>query len=432
MLLDDQGVSEGSNGQKIISVWCECWTEVSSSKKSCPKFFLANDMWIRDTPLEFHNMTLPEQQLVALLYPQVHVFKLFLKKIQGMRDASMLQDGMCRNATTFKLDNPEIAKMLEDKLMPHPPAILASVIMFTFVDLGKLPKSWLRNTFQIRWHVVAAAFLWLKRWNPKCYGQLKISEERLKSLSEDDIPDEIMSVICQSDEVGMVDKEGASCYLMKMHTVCSPHLVHLYSDLTLGPETMLVVRLIAISNHIEEKVCVWAMLWSTLSSSSTVIVQAPNVIPLQISGTIDMELTKLTGDELMKWGLLNLWKTSDEGAYAVWHGAEPANDFGQPYHSQDNGQDYSQETGLNYSKKAFSLLFSYGHGGIESDKSNQVSFSDHVRWALQYHDAQFCHHETSPFVAFGIQQCCQALVPLNFRLVSAILTNRLRSYPQSV
>ena len=34
----------------------------------------------------------------------------------------------------------------------------------------------------------------------------------------------------------------------------------------------------------------------------------PDVVPLQISGTIDTDMSRLTTNEMMAWGLANLWK----------------------------------------------------------------------------------------------------------------------------
>jgi hypothetical protein len=42
----------------------------------------------------------------------------------------------------------------------------------------------------------------------------------------------------------------------------------------------------------------------------------PDVIPLQVSGTIDTDLSNITANEMMMWGLANLWKEG-EGGYAI-------------------------------------------------------------------------------------------------------------------
>ena len=42
----------------------------------------------------------------------------------------------------------------------------------------------------------------------------------------------------------------------------------------------------------------------------------PDVIPLEISGTIDT-------NELMIWALANLWKKGQEGGHLICHGQKP-------------------------------------------------------------------------------------------------------------
>ncbi|KAI6126362.1 hypothetical protein EDD16DRAFT_1753560 [Pisolithus croceorrhizus] len=41
--------------------------------------------------------------------------------------------------------------------------------------------------------------------------------------------------------------------------------------------------------------------------------ESPDVIPLQVSGTIDTEMLTVTANEMMTWGLANLWENSKEG-----------------------------------------------------------------------------------------------------------------------
>ena len=104
-------------------------------------------MWIGRVPWKLQVLTFPKQLLIALLCPWVYVFKLFPKKIGGEHDAANLQHGMQENVSLYNLSMDGIVSMVEGHLMPHPPAILASVISVTFISLGKLPKQWLQTTF---------------------------------------------------------------------------------------------------------------------------------------------------------------------------------------------------------------------------------------------------------------------------------------------
>ena len=111
------------------------------------------------------------------------------------------------------------------------------------------------------------------------------------------------------------------------------------------------------------------------------------------------------------WALSNLWEKGEEGGYAVWHGRQPVHDF--PDHH--NGIE-ADPNWINFFEKAFPCLFPYGFGGIEADREVSVAFSEHVQWALQYHDRRFRKHETFPFVAFGIAQRQQALTSVRIQM----------------
>ncbi len=111
----------------------------------------------------------------------------------------------------------------------------------------------------------------------------------------------------------------------------------------------------------------------------------------------------MSSDELMGWGLANLWNEGEEGCYMVRHGSRPVSDFGHARGGNDPNSD-------NLFEKAYPCLFPYGRGGIEADRPVEISFAEHVQWALEYHDRRFRRHETFPFMCFGILQRRQALL----------------------
>jgi hypothetical protein len=47
-----------------------------------------------------------------------------------------------------------VSSMLQGKLMPHIPTILASIISITFISLWDLPRHWMYSTFRVRRQVV--------------------------------------------------------------------------------------------------------------------------------------------------------------------------------------------------------------------------------------------------------------------------------------
>ncbi|KAE9409035.1 hypothetical protein BT96DRAFT_953832 [Gymnopus androsaceus JB14] len=100
---------------------------------------------------------------------------------------------------------------------------------------------------------------------------------------------------------------------------------------------------------------------------------------------------------------VNLWKTGEEGAYAIHH-VDAVSDFGHPQRGKED---------------AFPFLFPYGHGGVEANCPNLVDFGDHIKSALWYHDGRFCCHKIFLFTAFGIQQCHQGLGAAHIQAVKS-------------
>lgn len=120
---------------------------------------------------------------------------------------------------------------------------------------------------------------------------------------------------------------------------------------------------------------------------------------------MDNDMTKLTSSELMEWGLRNLQRPdTEESGYAIRHG-RPVSTFGQP----PVGAPAGDPNRMNYWERAFPLLYPYGLGGIEGDRKVHLSFLEHVRWSLRYHDRRFRVHPTFAFVAYSIQQRRQTL-----------------------
>ena len=208
MLLEPQGVVNSHLGDQV-NVCRECLKELDHDKNTPPPFSLANNLWVGRIPWELERLTFSEQLLIAQLYPRVYVFKLYPKTMDRHMDASTLQRGLRGNVSTFALDSQGMASMITGNLMPRPPAILASVISVTFIGYGKLPTKFLRGLFGVRRHVVLEALLWLKTNNPKYYGDIIIDTNLVDNLPEDDVPEEVLSIIRQSNDVDVIDEERA-------------------------------------------------------------------------------------------------------------------------------------------------------------------------------------------------------------------------------
>ncbi|GJE99317.1 hypothetical protein PsYK624_155710 [Phanerochaete sordida] len=373
MLLEEGGVIYRDGVAVDARVCNDCASALSRSGDIPPALSLANDMWIGRIPWELERLTLPEQQLIALLYPRVYVVKLYPKDKDFRPPENSLQRAMRGNVSTYALDQAGVASMVEGRLMPRPINILSSIIAITFIGRGKLPKRCLRSSFRVRRDAVRRALLWLKANNPKYYGDIAIDEARLEALPEDDVPEEITALVRQSTDISVVDEESAG------------YVPDDAADELEGLELPPGVTLEDLQVESDEG----------------------DVIPFRVSGSIDADLSSVTAVELMRWGLENMWTDDHEGGYAVRHGTRPVRDFG-PGASLRSGTVTDAESvepdAENFFEKAFPCLFPYGCGGMEAVRRVSVDFRQHVRWALQYHDRRFRKHETFPFVTFGMIQ----------------------------
>jgi hypothetical protein len=382
LLLQPEGVVPGQFPESTTVTMCRrCWEELRNPIDQPPSLSLANNMWIGSVPWELSVLTFPEQLLVALVYPRVYVFKLFPKLAHYQPDPSCLQRALRGTVCSYELDVKGAADMVQGKLMPQKPSQLASIVAITFVGKGQLPKNWLRNTFRVRRQVVSDALAWLKVHNPKYYGGIEISDERLQELPEDDIPNEINSIVRHCTETSVLDQEGSG-------------YVPDHDDAEDTSSAMPSGTWPVVTPNLLLTVCVE---WE------------PGVFPIHGCGATDTDLTKMTANELMMSGLSNLWKDGNEGGYAVKHGQVPVSDFGTHKNAAPDWDPSSASTQGNFFEQAFPCLFPCGHGGIEAARQVPVDFREHLQWALQYHDRRFRRHHTFPFVAFSILQKRQTL-----------------------
>lgn len=204
LLLSERIRGEGP----LASGWIcnECHRSLIADR--LPKLALANNMWIGPVPPQLAMLTLPEELLISRHFPRCYVVKLHPRLNRGV-NPSHLQRGMAGNVTLYDMNTNDVIKMLEGQLLPQPVISLASVLAITYLGTQKLPKNWLKNTFRVRQFVVHDALIWLKANNP-LYGDINIANELLDQLPEDDVPDEITSIIrhVSNDDIASREAEG--------------------------------------------------------------------------------------------------------------------------------------------------------------------------------------------------------------------------------
>jgi hypothetical protein len=178
-------------------------------RRTLPKLSFANNLWIGDIPHELTGLTIPEQLLIARHYPRCYMFKLFPRDVNTHLSLDQLHMGMAGNATLFELNTQEVIEMLEGQRMPSPVRTLASVVAITFVGSRKLPVDWLKKTFRVRRQVVFDALSWLQRHNP-IYADIIIDRSRLDDLPEDDVPEELLTIVRHEEDDVLAEKERES------------------------------------------------------------------------------------------------------------------------------------------------------------------------------------------------------------------------------
>jgi hypothetical protein len=207
-LMEPRGVVTRQGKIHLVKACGKCLKDMESKRDGPPPLSLANNMWIGRVPWELETLTCSERLLIALLYPRVFVFKLFPKQLHGRPEEASLQRAMRGTVSSYDMDVEGVAAMVEGRLMPRPTAILASVISVTLFGRGTPQKHWLRGMFRVRRRAVLN-LVWLKANNPKYYGDIEISDQRLADLPEDDIPIEILDIVRHSEDVGSVIQESA-------------------------------------------------------------------------------------------------------------------------------------------------------------------------------------------------------------------------------
>jgi hypothetical protein len=99
-----------------------------------------------------------------------------------------------------------------------------------------------------------------------------------------------------------------------------------------------------------------------------------------------------------------------EGGYAIRTNQRFANEFPSKYDNK------SSQDAFNLLVCAYPILFPFGHGPFSNGRKNNVSFINHVRWALRYYDRRFARHHSFPFVVFAIWQKLQALTSARIQI----------------
>ncbi|KAG0696107.1 hypothetical protein DFH29DRAFT_813375 [Suillus ampliporus] len=200
MLLYTPPISQSDEG--AYGPMCsDCLEDLRVDK--IPILSLVNGLWIGEVPDELSILNLPECLLLGLYFPAVYVIKLYPQQ-KGAKywDTTSLNS----NVSTYQLNTPDIATMIEGNLLPHRPALLAATIGITIIGPKNLPVKSLPPFLTVNCSRVRNALLFLKKEN-HLYADIVISEDNLQLLPEDGLPTELLDVVKHSDQQHLVEQE---------------------------------------------------------------------------------------------------------------------------------------------------------------------------------------------------------------------------------
>lgn len=135
------------------------------------------------------------------------------------------------------------------------------------------------------------------------------------------------------------------------------------------------------------------------------------VFPLSHLGVVDIDGVDISDSELMAHALVNCTQIGQED-YVIRRGSAFVNEYARVDPSTGQRND-GGPSDANHLLGSFPTLFPYGQGGFEVDRSVNVPYEAHVRWALRYEDKRFRKDPHFPFQVFGVcqkRQVCRASV----------------------
>ena len=170
------------------------------SKGNIPKFSLANNVWLGETPVELQGLTIPEEKLISLYRHNSCIIKLH----SPFHSTTTAQAALRGNCITFLQNIPNIANSLPLTLNDF-----CDTLKVIFVGANPPKRLHLRKVLTVRKKKVAEALHWLKR-NNVLYHSVEINLENIAELPDDDVPESIISTMEQriGDEENRSERAG--------------------------------------------------------------------------------------------------------------------------------------------------------------------------------------------------------------------------------
>lgn len=130
----------------------------------------------------------------------------------------------------------------------------------------------------------------------------------------------------------------------------------------------------------------------SMISEPTASSDEPSIIPMNVSGVVDVDGLQIPDRQLMGHAFMNsiMHQPGSEGGvdvserYAYKRGSRFVNEYGR--RANDGTWFEGDPDDPNHLLGSFPTLFPYGKGGFETERPVKVSYERHIRWALTYHD----------------------------------------------
>ncbi|CAF1357835.1 unnamed protein product [Rotaria sordida] len=296
-------------------------------------------MWLGDAFSKLQGLIIPEEQLISLYRHNSCTIKLH----SPFHSTTIAQTALKGNYITFLQNVPNIVNSLLLTLDD-----LCDTLKVIFVGAHPPERIQLKKVLTARKKKIIEALRWLKKHNV-LYQNVDINLKDIAQLTEDDVPECIMSMIEQKIDDEEIQSERAG-YI---------------------PDSL--------SNLIER----------TTTDS----------IPISNSGVLDVNGSSVSSNEITDY-LLHKIKNDGtkeqmdtESVYLIPHSSKPVDEY----------------FNLKLFVGLYPTLFCYGRGTPE-DQSRpvKVNLREHMRYLLSYNDRRFETNHSFIFVVFNLLQRCDA------------------------
>jgi hypothetical protein len=109
------------------------------------------------------------------------------------------------------------------------------------------------------------------------------------------------------------------------------------------------------------------------------------VIPIQSMGVVDVDGNDISSTEIMAHALTNSTMEQNTGDYSIRRGSAFVNEYARTDAVTGLRND-GGPSNPNHLLGSFPTLFPYGMGGFETNRSINVAYETHAKWAMLYAD----------------------------------------------